>query len=164
MKILQLLHSGDRSPKLVFLNIFLLLIYCNTLHAQTEAEKESAWKHVDKTLHDQLEIANLLKDANSKKKATDILAGYSNVQSLDSIDLEISNDKVVSISFYEKNEFYLYKNKFSVIYDSKTKKTSVNKTANMDLKGLIQGDLRKSTYYMSKDLPNGLRLLFRRDL
>jgi hypothetical protein len=145
--------------------ILSLSLFCiNPIYAQTEEEKAEALKPLEKTLLAQLKIASLLKDANTIKKASVILKYYNDIQTLDSIDVELLEDQVISIIFYEKDKLYEHKNKFSVIVNINTKTTEVEKSANTDLKLLTNGDSRKSKYEKCISLSKGYRVLFKRDI
>ncbi len=146
----------------IFTIFFLLLVIINPVFAQTDQEKAAALKPLEKTLVAQLEIAMQLKDASTKKKASTLFENYKKSQALDSIDVEILDDLVISISFHIKDDFE-QKNKFSVITNPETKNTEVDMNATIDVMPLSPADSRKSKYDRCIDLPKGYRIIFRRD-
>lgn len=120
--------------------IISLSLFCiPNSYAQTDEEKAEILKPLEKTLVAQLEIAIQLKDANTKKKASAIFESYKKNQLLDSIDVELKDDYVVSILFYVKDD-YDQKNKFLVITDPKTKNTEVDMNATIDVVPLTPVD------------------------
>ncbi len=146
----------------IFTFFFLFLVFINPVFAQTDQEKAAALKPLEKTLVAQLEIAMQLKDANTKKKASALFENYKKNQALDSIDVEILGDFVISISFHIKDDFE-QKNKFLVITNPETKNTEVDMNATIDVMPLSPADSRKSKYDRCIDLPKGYRIIFRRD-
>lgn len=142
--------------------LFLVLCISSAVYAQTEQEKAKAWAPVQSTLMEQMKLATLLKDANTKEKVLNVFKTYSNVTSLDSIDVKINNSRVDSCLFYEKTGSYLHRNKFMIIYDENLKQYRVDKSAVMEVNYISDGDARKSVFNSCKEMPFGYRIFFLR--
>lgn len=153
-------QSNMNKYTLIFVCLF-FSFNINNSFAQTEEEKAEALKPLEKTLVAQLEISIDLKDANTKKKAAVVFENYKKDQLLDSIDVEIINDHVASLSFYIKDDFE-QRNKFLVITNPQTKTTEVDMNATVEVTPLSPPDLRKSKYDKCIDLPKGYRIIFKR--
>ena len=141
---------------------FLISFLSFAVHAQTEQEKAEAWAPVQKTLMEQMKLATLLKDANTKEKALNVFKTYSNATSLDSMDVIINNKKVDSMMFYERTNNYLHRNRFRIVHDERLKQSSVDKSAIMDVVYISDGDNRKSAFNSYKEMPFGYKIIFLR--